>query len=242
MTPFSYYDLVEAFGSSGCAVCNLLKRDVSRYLDGMLYELVLDPDIQAAFRAERGLCNGHSWQLKQYIGNSLGIAILYAAALDEVLRIVEQTPVENGAQSRLERLFGSGSTSPGTPLAEKLEPAEPCLACTLLARNEKVYVETIAERITDSRLQQAYRSSSGLCLPHFRQVIRQPMPSDQAQLIVSIQKTIWVAFRGELDEFMRKCDFQHAGERMGPEGDSWSRAIARLSGEKGIFGVRPRTP
>jgi hypothetical protein len=39
-TPYSYFDLVEAFGKPGCAVCNLLLRDADRFLDSILYEYV----------------------------------------------------------------------------------------------------------------------------------------------------------------------------------------------------------
>src|SRR2546429_8463381 len=93
VTPLGYFELIEAFPDSGCAICRLVLRDVDHLLDSLLYEHINDPDIQRRYRASRGLCNEHSWQLVRHKGNSLGIAILYGAVIDELLKIAEQTQI-----------------------------------------------------------------------------------------------------------------------------------------------------
>ena len=70
--PFGYYDLIEAFSQSGCAVCRLVKRDVQRNLNAILYEFVTDGEIYNRFRASRGLCAEHGQMLMGF-GNALGI-------------------------------------------------------------------------------------------------------------------------------------------------------------------------
>jgi hypothetical protein len=53
-----------------------------------------------------------------------------------------------------------------------------------------------------------------------------------------LQREIWQRLQAELHEFMRKSDYHNMDEKMGAEGDSWQRAIARVGGEKGVFGLR----
>lgn len=61
VTPVTYFDLIDYFPQPGCAICNLLRRNVDRSLDALLYEYVGDPDSHRVFRQRRGLCNEHSW-------------------------------------------------------------------------------------------------------------------------------------------------------------------------------------
>ncbi len=235
LTPLSYYDLVVLFPEPGCAICNLLLRDADRYLDGLLYEFALDPYIQDAFRARRGLCNEHSQQITTYFGGSLGVAILYSATLDEVLHIIRQTPPEEPPRSFLARLWNKGNRS-SAQLADRLEPVGPCVVCRHLADAERRYVHTMSRYLTDRRLREAYERSDGLCLPHFRQVLRAIQQPEERNLLIAIQQGIWAALKADLDEFIAKNDYQRAAEPMGREKDSWKRATARMAGERGVFG------
>jgi hypothetical protein len=233
LKPFSFYDLVETFAQPGCAICNLLLRDAERYLDSLLYEYVTETETNNAFRAGRGLCNEHGWQLTRFKGRVLGTAILYEAAVDEVLKIVEATP----AQSSLPQWLGKLSRTNPSQLADVLEPQGPCLVCETLARSEQIYVEAFSQHLAEPVLEKAYRNSDGLCLPHFRHALRQPQDSG---LLIEIQVALWEKLKAELGEFIRKNDYNFADESIGAEGDSWLRAIRRMGGEKGIFGLRRR--
>lgn len=224
---FAYYDLTEAFGQSGCAVCRLLQRDVARLLDSILYEYATDRGMQARFRASRALCGKHGWQLTQN-NNALGIAILYEQSLHELLTILDQpAPVEK-ARRGLGRLFTASS---GAALADSLEPARQCLACETQAANEAAYMRALADDLSDDAMLAAFKSSDGLCLEHFRQALRVTTDPARAAHLTQTQRDIWTRLRADLLEFMRKSDYNHAGEAMGPESDSWLRVIARLSGE-----------
>jgi Family of unknown function (DUF6062) len=223
VTPLSYFDLVETFAEPGCALCNLLLRDADRFLDSLLYEHVTDPDIHRKFRASRGLCNEHSWQLIRHKGNSLGIAVLYGAVIDEVMKLIDQPP-------RARR-----------SLADRLEPTGPCMACRLLADAEKRFIQVLIEYIADPKLDTAYRASDGLCLPHFRETLRQTRDLDRQQTLLAIQKAIWSRLRTDLEEFEAKNDYRRIHEPMGTEGNSWVRAIGAVVGAEGVFGVNPRS-
>ena len=55
-----FADLRDAFAQPGCAFCRLLARSANRYLDIVLWKMVLEPGSLADdYRASDGLCLGH---------------------------------------------------------------------------------------------------------------------------------------------------------------------------------------
>ncbi len=237
VTPHSFFDLVETFPSPGCAICNLVKKDVNRFLDFVLYERVTKPDTQATFRAARGLCDQHGWQLPDYKGGVLGVAILYRACVDEVLQIIEESPVSTERAGIVRRL-ASNTDAQAATLANQLDPDGPCPACALLQEREDEYQEIMAKYISDTRMEETFRNSDGLCLRHFQGVLRQIRDGRERDLLVSIQVEHFEALRDDLEQFINQHDYRHIDEEMARERDSWLRAIARLGGEKGVFGLR----
>lgn len=235
LTPLGYFDLIETFPNSGCAVCNLLKRDMHNLLDSLLYEYVVDPDMHDTFRAARGLCNEHSWQLAE-MGNVMGIGILYQAVLDEVLKVMRQNPFGGNTQNSLSRRLFSQSSNGA--LADALEPKQACYACESQNDYEARYLGVLVDQLTTDKMQTAFRDSEGLCLEHFKQALGYAQDKTRSQLLVEIQREIWEGLYTELSDFVRKYEFKYADQQMGAEGDSWLRTVARMSGEKGIFGMR----
>lgn len=221
-TPFGYYDLLETFSEPGCAVCRLLRRDVERFLDSLLYEFPTDPITQKDFRASRGLCHEHTWQLTRY-NNALSVAILYDAVLDEVMRIGAQTPER---PTGLARLRGAISA-----LADALAPQQPCPACVVREDAEGRYLQVIGEYVTEERFGGAYRQSDGLCLLHFRGALHHAREPEAARSLTQTQNAKWSALKGELELFLHRMD-AHYHERMGAESTSWLRALAQITGEK----------
>ncbi len=234
--PFSYYDLIEACGQPGCPVCALLLRDAHRYLDAMLYEYVTKPATNEAFRAARGLCNVHNWQLMDFGAQVLGVAILQDAALDEVLKLIAANPAQ--VQSTLSRWLGPTAKNSPAALADKLEPERSCPVCDTLAAAELRYLEAVSDYLNDDRFQAAFRDSAGLCLPHFRTALRQISQPAALETLLTLQVGIWRGLKDDLETFITKNDYRYAGEPMGKERDSWRRALGSLAGKKGVFGPR----
>ncbi|MFN8528293.1 MAG: DUF6062 family protein [Anaerolineae bacterium] len=232
MTSPGYYDLLEMLPQPGCALCRLLQRDTARHLDTLLYEFVLDTKIQGKFRASRGLCNEHGHQLTRQ-GNVLGIAALYFAAFTDVLDVIDRNPVSSSGRGSLWKNEPSGSG-----LAKALEPTGVCMTCKFRDENEARYLREISDHLHEEKFFDIYRSADGLCLPHFRALLRVIPSGEQAKRVTAAQRGIWQRLQDELSEFMRKSDFTNVAETMGAEGDSWRRAVARLSGEDGVFGIQ----
>lgn len=236
MKPFSYYDLLQAFSASGCPMCRLVQRDAHQYLDSLLYEYVTDPDIHLSVRASRGLCNPHSWQLRELTAASAGVAVLYEAALDEALKSLPDTS-ENSSISGLRRLVNRPNA---TAVADRLAGQPGCLCCSAMEANEARYLETLSKAFLEPDYQAAYARSEGLCLPHFRQTLAQMNSSGLANWLIQTQRQIWQALMAELDQFRIKSDPNYQGGPMGREADSWVRAMEKLVGAQSVFGMHDR--
>lgn len=238
MKPLAYHNLSEMLIEPGCAICNLLKRDVDHSIDTFLYEFTLDVDVNKAFREGRGFCNEHGSQILDHKGSSLSIAILYQAVIGDLLKVVDQASGGPASQPMLARFLKSDADS---SLAAQLGPSKSCMACDMLVEAEERYLSAFSEHIGDDALRAKFERSDGLCLSHFRQVLRRVRNPAHYQSLLAIQKGIWARLRAELDEFIAKNDYQRT-DPMGIEGDSWSRAARRIAGEKGVFGLDPRNP
>ncbi|MBN1428882.1 MAG: hypothetical protein JXB07_10900 [Anaerolineae bacterium] len=236
MKPLAYHELRDVFIKPGCAICNLLKRDIEHYIDTLLYEFTLDLDVNKAFREGRGFCNEHGNQILEHKGSSLSIAILYQAIVSDLLKVVDQASGGPSSRPILARLLRADADD---GLAAQLGPSRTCMACDMLAEAEGRYVQALSEHIGDEPLREKYEQSEGLCLSHFRKVLRQTRNPAHYQIMISTQQAIWVRLKAELDEFIAKNDYQRT-DPMGVEGDSWSRAARRIAGEKGIFGLDRR--
>lgn len=229
--PMNFHSLVETFTTRGCAVCNLVERDVNRFLDSHLYEYVNTPETHAAVRSSRGLCATHSAHLVEFGASVLGITILHAAILDELVKTAAE-PSRAGAV--FERLRGST----GSSLANRLEPTGQCMACAALERAENQHTTTIAEYINEPPMNEAYAASDGLCLPHFRTVLRAASDNKRVDMLTRLQTPKWQALKAELNLLAKKYDANHNDEAVGEEADSWRRALTMVSGKGDVFGVR----
>lgn len=230
LLPFGFYDLLDQLAEPGCAICTLVRRDADKLMDTILYEQVVDPPTHNHLRASRGFCAEHGARIAAQ-GNALSACILADQALAEVLAIMRDTPARGG------RSFGGLLNGGESALARKLAPERPCPVCVAQARAEAHYAAALALHLNDARMEEAYRLSDGLCLPHFTLALTQVPSADLAQELADIQRRIWARLKAQLDEFMRKSDAVRArGEAMDLESDSWRRAIQLLGGERTVFG------
>ncbi|HYO87808.1 MAG TPA: DUF6062 family protein [Candidatus Limnocylindrales bacterium] len=231
LLPFGFYDLLDQLAEPGCAICTLVRRDADKLMNSILYELVVDPPTQEHFRDSRGLCAEHGARFAEY-RSALGVCVLVDQALDEVLAILKVTPARSSRS--LGRLLTDSRES---PLTRRLAPVRPCPVCEAQSRSEAHYATSLAQHLGDDRLDEAFRVSDGLCLPHFVATLERTEDPALAQRLADIQRGIWARLKAELDEFMRKSDVVSArGDKMDLESDSWRRALLLLGGERGVFG------
>jgi hypothetical protein len=232
----SYYDLRDALAEAGCPVCRLKARDGERYLDSLLYENVNDPGVRRELRQACGFCQRHAWQLVRPSA-ALGAAILHRDLVRTALKVLEQARFQVLPRLSLRRLQESldaqESAAATAEVVEQLQPQRHCPACRVEAEMEAIYLQTLLEHLTgEGGLLDAFRSSAGLCLPHFRQALALLRDRDDFEALVAAQQAIWRQLEADLGEFIRKSDHRFHDEPWGDERDAWLRAIAAMVGSR----------
>lgn len=227
MKSFGYYDLIETFPEPGCAFCRLSQRESRRYLDSLLYEYVAIPSAQNTFRASRGLCHTHAWELTEIRDGVLGITVFYEQALDEVLSILGNGP---SGGLKLPRRRGNKS---GVGLAADLAPERECSCCIHVAQTDTTLIRDVVDGLGDSRFVEAYQGSTGFCLPHLTRILPEIRDAKHVQTLVTTQRAIWAKLQAELLMFIDKHGTRHGDNvfvAMEGEADSWRRALNALAG------------
>lgn len=223
-----YHNLLEALRDSGCPLCRLGAQAARRFIEGILYESVTDPDMRARLVAAHGLCPTHSERLVAY-HDGLGSAIIYRSILKHLEGELAELVTEDD-ENVLARLRTRWERVP----ASALEAHEACPAC--LERDKAVAraLSTYAANCQDAAVQEALAAGAGFCLPHLRQaVITLDRPA--LALLLKQQQVTWAALHEELDELIRKYDHRFSDEPMGEEKDSWERAVRLTVGEPDVF-------
>ncbi len=218
-------DLHNAYRTQRCPICTLLERSERRYIDITLYEHVTDVRWRAEVRAARGFCALHTQYVLEIGRSALG-ASLVAVDIIKTLRELLPATVQDsgGAVDRLRSIFGIDAN-----LARTLRPQQPCPLCVYLTDLGRVYVGALLSDIVTDEGKEAYAGSAGLCLPHLLIGIQRDGPGLTA--LLAHQAQAWQKLEAELNEFIRKNDYQFTGEVSEAERDAWRRALLLLSGE-----------
>jgi hypothetical protein len=71
-----------------------------------------------------------------------------------------------------------------------------------------------------------------LCLPHLRQTLEHVRDVAVSETLLHLHRGKLEHLRSELDEFIRKNDYQLIEAGFGTERDAWLRAIAMIAGSR----------
>ncbi|MEA3408606.1 MAG: DUF6062 family protein [Chloroflexota bacterium] len=226
-----YFELLEAQDKAGCPICRLVYQVVDHYLDSVLYEAVLDPDVRAELKAARGFCEEHVRMLYSKPGRALGIALIYRDIIRETADVAEEVR-HGGAASLLGKVLGKDWAS--SPSLRRLETSESCPACVVAQRAEDDYLGLLVAYLDDEEFHEAYAQGEGLCLPHFLQALGRAKDDASVERLVRPQVARYRAMLSDLDEFIRKRDHRFRHEKYGGEGDVWLRAMNAIVGGAGM--------
>ena len=227
-TPF--FELVDAQHKAGCPICRLIYRATSHYIDGLLYEAVLDPAVRTKLKRSRGFCAAHVEVLRSKAGRSLGIALIYR----DVIRTLLEATESSRFQSVNRRTWPFGRPAEKAALVSKLEAHEPCPVCAIAEQTKKMYIEILLAHLDDERLSKAYVEGEGLCLEHFLLAIQDAPDEPTFERLVRPQADRYARMLADLDEFIRKRDHRFRLEEHGEEGDVWLRVLNTIVGGAGM--------
>jgi len=230
-TDFHPFDLEDAFGRGGCPVCWLLTRYDERSFDSLLYEFVNDVGVRDEIRQTLGFCNYHAWVLYQVAtdltagklsmgGGQTGIGIIY---LDLVETLIERLKAFSSyAPKRHAKTLVTLSKSGGTI----------CPMCSSRAQFEEWYLESILRNISTRDFAEKYAACDGLCSIHLLRALKLPGSEGSRRALAVAEIRRLGELSVDLHEFLRKHDYRYASEGFGKEGDSWLRAVRKISGER----------
>lgn len=231
-----YFALLGACGKHGCPVCRLMEEASTRYLDTLLYEQVTDVGVRQKLRRARGLCNWHSWQVRQITTAALGAAIIAKDLLEEECAALAELQ-RPAILRRVGRLF-SGQLS-----AQSLRAylrgwlqRELCPACQVVVAYERHALETLLNGVQEEDFARPFAASAGLCVPHMVRAAELGPSHPSLSVLVELQRGKYMQVVAELEEFCRKHDYRFARETWGLESDSWLRAIELIAGRPKVFG------
>lgn len=227
----SYFELVEAQGKAGCPICRLVHKTTDRYLDSILYEAVLDPDVRAKLKGSHGFCDSHVVMLQNKPGRALGIALIYRDIIRELLRLGDGERYRE-RDSLWDRVTKGRS---GTlPIVHKLTADVPCPACAIASQAEETYLELMVMHLAEEDLYNSYAQGEGLCLTHLVGALERTRDERTFENLLRPQLTRYRLMLRDLDEFIRKRDHRFTKEEYGEEGDVWLRVLNAIVGGAGM--------
>ena len=231
-----YQKLLEAFAQPGCALCRLGNDAADRYLDATLWELVNDFKLRAELNQARGYCQIHGWMLVRS-GGAIGTTILMQGVTKTLLDVLAGSPLtampNSTWQSLLRSLDSRRPQAATANLVSELSPQAPCPVCVQVAEVERLAIASLLAHLTGrDALVDAYTTSAGLCLPHFRQTLAAAPAGTALETLLTAKQAIWQQLHAELTEFIRKNDYNVKEETYGAEEDAWLRALAAVCGTR----------
>lgn len=223
----SRFELEEALRQRGCAVCRLVERAGSSYVEYLLYDLVNDPDVHQEFRASLGLCGGHAQRMLEK-GDGLGVAILYQAAVKELLGLLSKIPDAPRSQGSLAKLVGRPTRAdPAIP-----EPGDGCMVCHAEREAEKRYLRVLLDGAQDGSLEEGLLGGPGsVCIRHLSRASALAggwLPST----LIDASREALKDLEADLGLYVRHSDYRFRKEPWGKERDSWKRVVERMLGQR----------
>jgi len=206
LTPLLTRRLREALAAPGCPLCRLVRIGEERWLSTLLYELSGDPLTHGELARTGGFCREHARLLAGLVERQ---ALLTPAA---VARLYET--VVGALLVKPRRLAG---------------PAQGCPACRYREGLVSHHAGVLARFLVGEEGRAAYRSSAGLCLPHFRLVASRASGEVRSWLEADFLARL-SDLRRRLGELQRKQRYD-VGEPLLPgEVGAWREALWRLGG------------
>jgi hypothetical protein len=230
------YNLLEACHETGCPICRLEQKSVERYLDHQFYENVNAPAWRDRLRASHGFCHEHAWLgVNQRLGDALGYSIIYRDIVNSVLTQLEDpnrpVPAPRRGTSFLRQIPEAVQTMIAKMLPA-LTPRKRCPVCEHREETTRSTLSVLVEELETPEMTNALRASEGLCLPHLRLALERVKDTSACETLLTIHREKLESLRAELEEFIRKNDYQAIKEGFGREGDAWLRAVGMIAGSR----------
>lgn len=219
------FEVREALGKGGCAVCRLSLRAVSRSIGTIAYEQVNDLDLRQQLRKAGGFCNAHAHQWLREARSVLGTALIYRDVLQAALADMEVARPSDTPRGGLLRSLWRGASG---------QSDGRCPACQVQAEAEGRYLEALLALVGAEP--ELLEGSAGVCRRHALAAARSSHAAGAYVLSHTCQSI--AAMLADLDEVIRKEDYRFRDEaRTEGERTAPARAIAWAAGAEGLVNL-----
>lgn len=225
----------------GCPICTVVVEIMNQAMDTWSFEGFTDVEHRELLARIRGFCPLHTWQLAQR-DNPFQLAVVYKEILMSALDAMKRENNDDG--NRLHSGRGDWLTGikqllhGGNPPTDKdaAQLYAHCPFCRTRTDCERRLVERLVELIRAEEMQDRLRRSTGLCQLHYLQCMQyarahEPM---QSQVLFTCQRLCLQRLLDEIQEQIRKHDYQFRQEPRGEEMTAWRRAAELFAGNPGI--------
>jgi hypothetical protein len=238
--------------SEVCPLCYLWFKFEERHMDFLLTEKAT---MSSAVRKEvlnaKGFCNRHAHLLyKTAHEGHPEDGVGYAVYMQEIVRSIGEhlEPLINNLSSlediKRDLLHRRKQRRTFSLLVDTVEHAlqgqQQCPICRYLQSWDKVHMHTFIQMLEDKDFQKMFKSSKGLCLPHFESAIRTlgrnkfRDSSNMARTLIETEIERLRLVEHHLSEFVRKQSWDFRDELLGPEVNANNIVLNLLVGVEGI--------
>ena len=225
---FSQDALEKALSTGGCVICAAVTWSEWKGIHSFLYEGMMFPHVREQFLDGGGFCAGHfeiaqqiereSWQ-----AGGIGMAILCEDLIKRGMRAMEE--IAAGADDKSWR-FRRESDS-----AYSFRPGASCMFCEARKEKERTLPQVLEELLGEMKFRAALENS-GLCLWHGQLAASAWKEKSARDWIAGIMRSRMEKLADDLQEFVRRHDYQRRAEAPGQEQDSVDRARQLLLGTR----------
>jgi len=189
-----------------CPLCRAAHKLDREYMWHFFDERSSDERALDEVATARGFCAVHAEQLRRIEVDGLKSTIAISDAYEHTLRALA---ADLGALD-----LGDGLTVARCPACANRDGG--------VARNARYLLDELAE---NADFRERFRTSPGLCIPHFQLAWETTSTSDERALLRDTQLDAVQSLLVEVREHLRKqrAEFRH--EPPGTEADSWQRAL-----------------
>jgi len=242
--------------SDGCPLCYLWVKSEKRFMEYLLTnELTMSPEFREKVLAAKGFCNHHMHLLlrtaqRGHTEDGLGYALYMQGVVEGIIESLAPLSPDNVSNLResndtnvivRRRRQRQAFTLLSSGLERAVQGKTPCPACESLWSSDKIHLDTLVQMLDDKDFREDFKSSKGLCLPHFASAIRMTNqsnlknPADVAHTLIVLEIKHLQLVKHYLSEFIRKYSWDFRNEPPGPEVNANLMALNMLVGVEGLY-------
>jgi hypothetical protein len=205
-----------------CEICVDIAQQSYNFLRRYQYDIIVSTERQRELAERGGLCSFHIWAYES-VASPVGTCAGFAAVLDRLA----------------ERLLSAAASRSSFSTPQRPAVAEPsCIVCEARTVAETAAVKAIALRLRQSP-DEALRSLSDLCIPHFRLLAAAVADPDITARLFGRE----AALLQRVAEDMRRHALKHEGGRRylasAEETQAGRRALLLIGGHRTLNTPRP---